>query len=138
MRAGKLEGRTSRRRGGQLGLPWRIDGHPHPQIWMREGPDGSQRAGGRHQAKAGGKERPEVLLVYSAVSCQGRRARGAMGFPEPRLTIMRLSMGMLPRVESPGFKPCLTNWLCNFGRISTSLSLHFHICKMWTVVSTAF
>ena len=44
---------------------------------------------------------------------------------------------MLPTVESPGFRSCLTSQLCKLGCISTS-SLHFHICKMGIVILTTF
>lgn len=84
------------------------------------------------------KERPDVLLVQSEVGCQGRRARGEVGFTESRLLIMGLRMGMQPGVGSPRFKSCLTNQLCNLGHISTSLSLHFHICNIGIVILTTF
>lgn len=59
-----------------------------------------------------------------------------MGFRESKLPIMGLRVGMLPRIESPGFKYCLTNQLCNLRHFATSLHPYFHICKNGKVVST--
>lgn len=52
---------------------------PTPQIWMREGLDGSQRAEGRHWAKAGGEgeaRRPAGAIRSWLSGKEGERGTG--------------------------------------------------------------
>lgn len=102
--AGKPEGRTSRMRAGQPGLPLRAGEPPAPDLIR------GQREGAN---TAGGKERPEVLLVQAAAGCQERWVRGAVGFPESRYGTKsaHAPQGREPWVQILPHQPTVQTWM---------------------------